>query len=107
MYLGKIVELGSVDEVLSRPQHPYTKVLLAAVPVADPDHVKERILIDDEVPDQINLPKGCRFIPRCPFVTDACSGCTHELFEHAPNQFSACIYADKDQVLNPDRLIEE
>lgn len=107
MYLGKIVEQGPVDRVLEHPQHPYTKVLLAAVPVADPDHQKKRILIDDEVPDQINLPEGCRFIPRCPFVTDKCSMCTHELFEYKPGQFSACIYADKDQVINPDRIIEE
>jgi len=107
MYLGKIVEEGPVDVVLEHPQHPYTKVLLAAVPVADPDHQKQRILIDDEVPDQINLPDGCRFIPRCPFVTDQCSTCTHELFEYAPDQFSACIFADQDQVLNPDRIIED
>lgn len=107
MYMGKIIELGPVDAVLSHPQHPYTKVLLAAVPVANPDYQKERILIDDEAPDQINLPEGCRFIPRCPFVTEACSSCTHELQEFAPNQFSACIYRHEDQVLNPDRVIEE
>ncbi len=107
MYLGKIVELGPVDKVLSNPQHPYTKVLLAAVPVANPDHVKERLLIDDEVPDQINLPIGCRFIPRCPFVHEHCSECTHELYEYTPGQFSACMFADKDQVLNPDRILEE
>lgn len=107
MYMGKIVELGSVHTVLSNPQHPYTKVLLAAVPVADPDYKKERILIDDEVPDQINLPIGCRFIPRCPFVTEACSKCTHELQEFAPGQFSACIYRHEDQKINPDRVIKE
>jgi len=107
MYLGKIVELGPVDQVLSNPQHPYTKVLLAAVPVANPDHVKERLLIDDDVPDQINLPIGCRFIPRCPFVHERCSQCTHELHEYSPGQFSACLFADKEQVLNPDRILEE
>ena len=107
MYLGKIVEIGPVNQVLSNPQHPYTKVLLSAVPVADPDHKKERIIIDDEVPDQINLPVGCRFIPRCPFVTETCSNCNHELIEYVPNQFSSCIYKQSELVLNPQRIIQE
>ncbi len=107
MYLGKIVELGPVNKVLSKPMHPYTKVLFSAVPVADPDHVKERIVIDDEVPDQINLPVGCRFIPRCPYVKDQCSSCTHELFEYAPGQFSACIYREENLTVNDDRIIDE
>src|SRR5699024_3964108 len=79
MYLGKIVEIGSVDEVMNNPQHPYTKTLLSAVPVADPDVVRERMDVDDEVPDQINLPEGCRFSPRCPFATEACNSCDHTL----------------------------
>ncbi len=107
MYLGKIVELGPVNSVLSKPLHPYTKVLFSAVPVADPDHTKERIVIDDEVPDQINLPVGCRFIPRCPYVTGECSSCTHELFEHAPGQWSACIYKEQELKINPERIMEE
>ncbi len=107
MYLGKIVEHGSVDDVLSKPMHPYTKVLFASVPVADPDYKKQRIIIDDEVPDQINLPAGCRFTPRCPYVTPQCSSCSHELFEYQPGQFSACIYRDEDLTFNPDRLIQE
>lgn len=96
MYLGKVVEYGPVDEVLSTPSHPYTRVLYSAVPVADPDHKKQSIIIDDEVPDQINLPQGCRFIPRCPFVQDACTKCTHELFERSPGRFSACIFGDQE-----------
>lgn len=107
MYLGKIVEIGPVNKVLTTPQHPYTKVLMSAVPVADPDYKKERFLIDDEVPDQINLPVGCRFLPRCPFATAKCTECTHEFFEYVPGQFSACIYASEDQKLDPGRLAAE
>ena len=92
MYLGKIVEIGEVNAVINSPQHPYTKALLSAVPVADPDYVKDRLVIDDEVPDQINLPQGCRFITRCPFATEQCRQCDHQLVERAPDQFSACIY---------------
>lgn len=107
MYLGKIVELGPVNKVLSTPMHPYTKVLFSAVPVADPDHEKQRIIIDDEVPDQINLPEGCRFIPRCPYVTDACSTCTHELMEYEPGQWSACIYRESELKPNEKRMVTE
>lgn len=101
MYLGKIVELGPVNSVLAHPQHPYTKVLFSAVPVADPDHKKERIIIDDEVPDQINLPPGCRFTPRCPYSSDACNSCTHELFEYRPGMWSACIYREEELKMHP------
>lgn len=96
MYLGKIVEIGSVEEVISNPQHPYTKTLLSAVPVADPDFIRERMDVDDEVPDQINLPKGCRFSPRCPFATEECNSCDHTLRKMGDDQYSACIYDGKD-----------
>ncbi|QOY35154.1 ABC transporter ATP-binding protein [Anaerobacillus isosaccharinicus] len=99
MYLGKIVEIGPVDQVITNPQHPYTKTLISAVPVPDPDFVRKRIEIDDEVPDQINLPQGCRFTPRCPFATDACLTCDHTLMEVGPNQWSACIYQSDELVL--------
>lgn len=98
MYLGKIVEIGPVDEVIDNPQHPYTRVLVNSVPVADPDHVRTEIAVDDAPPDQINLPVGCRFTPRCPFAQEACRGCDHTLFERNPGQLSACIYT-------PDQLL--
>ncbi|NLY44408.1 MAG: ABC transporter ATP-binding protein [Tissierella sp.] len=99
MYLGKIVEIGDVKEVINNPQHPYTKVLLSSVPIADPDYIRERIEIDDELPDQINLPVGCRFEPRCPFATDKCKSVDHALFERRDKQWSACIYTDKELIL--------
>ncbi|ABR49455.1 oligopeptide/dipeptide ABC transporter, ATPase subunit [Alkaliphilus metalliredigens QYMF] len=101
MYLGKIVEIGNANEVIDNPQHPYTKVLLSAVPVADPDHKKVRIEIDDEAPDQINLPEGCRFTPRCPYATEACNKCDHTLIERRDKQYSACIYAEDELKLKP------
>ncbi len=92
MYLGKIVEIGDVNEVIDNPQHPYTKVLLASVPVADPTFVKERLLVDDEVPDQINLPEGCRFMPRCPFAQEACRQCDHTLKSVSLSHQHACVF---------------
>lgn len=68
MYLGKIVEIGAVDEVFKNPQHPYTRALLSAVPVPDPDHRRGEPLPRGEIPDPINPPPGCRFHSRCPIA---------------------------------------
>ncbi|MBI2422579.1 MAG: dipeptide ABC transporter ATP-binding protein [Candidatus Hydrogenedentes bacterium] len=73
MYLGKIVEMGPVDALFSAPVHPYTKALLSAVPVPDPDAHKHRILVQGDVPSPMNPPSGCRFHPRCPDATSACA----------------------------------
>ncbi|TVR29993.1 MAG: ABC transporter ATP-binding protein [Spirochaetaceae bacterium] len=96
MYLGKIVEIGPADEVIAYPQHPYTRVLVSSVPVADPDYVRAEVSVDDAPPDQINLPEGCRFTPRCPFAQSDCAGCDHRLLERRPKQFSACIYTEAE-----------
>jgi len=97
MYLGKIMEIGPVNDVVSNPQHPYTQVLLSAVPVADPDYVKKRIIIDDEAPDQINLPEGCRFTPRCPFAQEPCKKWDHSFSQVGKEHFHACIYQKEQQ----------
>ncbi|SCZ04872.1 ABC transporter ATP-binding protein [Alkaliphilus peptidifermentans] len=96
MYLGKIVEIGNVKDVIDNPQHPYTKVLLSSVPVADPDYKRQSIIIEDEVPDQIHLPEGCRFGPRCPYSTEDCKNFDHTLFERRTDQWSACIYNEEE-----------
>lgn len=83
MYLGKIVEVGPVKQVIENPQHPYTKDLLSVVPVPNPNYNRQRIEIDEEIADQINLPPGCRFEPRCPFATEKCKTLDHTLFERA------------------------
>ncbi|WP_313897613.1 ABC transporter ATP-binding protein [Bacillus litorisediminis] len=65
MYLGKIVELASTEELFENPKHPYTKALISAVPVSHPDEKRERIILTGDVPSPANPPKGCSFHPRC------------------------------------------
>ena len=68
MYLGKIVEIGDLDEVFHNPQHPYTRALLSAVPVPDPRHRRTEPLPRGEIPNPIDPPPGCGFHPRCPIA---------------------------------------
>ncbi|MEQ1611479.1 MAG: dipeptide ABC transporter ATP-binding protein [Hyphomicrobiaceae bacterium] len=72
IYLGHAVEIGTREAIFSAPQHPYTRALLAATPVADPDAKKERIILKGELPSPFNPPSGCAFHPRCPLVADRC-----------------------------------
>ena len=72
MYLGKIVELGPTEKVIKNPQHPYTKALISVVPTPDPKDRTDKIILKGERPDPSNIPPGCRFHPRCPFVMDIC-----------------------------------
>jgi len=75
LYLGRIMEIGETEELINNPQHPYTKMLLKAVPVSDPERKRERVDPRGEIPDPIELPNGCRFHPRCP---EALSNCGFE-----------------------------
>jgi dipeptide transport system ATP-binding protein len=72
IYLGHAVELGSRDAIFSNPQHPYTRALLSATPVADPGAARERIILKGELPSPINPPSGCAFHPRCPLAFERC-----------------------------------
>ena len=91
MYLGRIVELASRDTLFGDPHHPYTKALLAAVPVPDPKARRDKNLPKGEIPSAINPPEGCHFHPRCPFAMPKCRETHPPLREVAPGHFSACI----------------
>ena len=90
MYLGKIVELGDIEEVIDNPLHPYTRALISAVPVPDPREKIGEIPIKGEVTSPIDLPKGCRFRPRCLYVKDICKKKEPELTEVSKNHYVAC-----------------
>ncbi len=72
MYLGKVVEYTDADRIYSKPLHPYTRALIAAIPVPDPKQRRARKPLQGEVPSPLNPPQGCRFHPRCPFAQDVC-----------------------------------
>jgi oligopeptide transport system ATP-binding protein len=93
MYLGKIVELGLAKEVYKDPLMPYTKALISAVPIPDPqiEAQRERIILKGDVPSPINPPKGCNFHTRCPFAIAECRRIEPALVEIKPRQFAACI----------------
>ena len=92
MYLGHVVELATCDEVFDNPLHPYTKALLAAVPVPDPTVEAGRTFqpLSGEVPSPINPPSGCVFHPRCPIAVDSCRQIVPELRELRPGHWVAC-----------------
>lgn len=72
MYLGEIVEIGKTEEIFNYPKHPYTKALLSSVPKLTPNQKKEQIKLQGELPSPENLPSGCKFHTRCPFVMETC-----------------------------------
>ena len=94
MYLGKIVELGNAEDVFRNPVHPYTKALLAASPIPDPDMAKkETPILQGEIGSNVNPPKGCRFHPRCAYATERCRTEEPEL-KQCGEWKVACHYSD-------------
>lgn len=93
MYLGRIVEIAGRDEIFERPSHPYTRALLSAVPVPDPDveEVRERVILQGDLPSPASPPSGCRFRTRCPIAIDACAATDPQLISMEPGHAAACI----------------
>jgi peptide/nickel transport system ATP-binding protein len=90
MYLGRIVEYGPTESVLTQPHHPYTRALMAAVPDPDPGAMRPRVDLVGEVPSPLHIPSGCRFRTRCPHVMPICHIDTPVLKEVSANHFAAC-----------------
>ncbi|MBQ1317636.1 MAG: ABC transporter ATP-binding protein [Lachnospiraceae bacterium] len=114
MYLGKIVELADADDLYRDELHPYTKALFSAIPVADIDYHKERILLEGDVPSPMNIPSGCRFHTRCQYCIEKCKtedpemksymirGKEHQVACHRSDEFVEAALA-KDQAAAPER----
>ncbi len=96
MYLGSLVELAESYELNRNPLHPYTKTLLSAVPVPDPEvsRTRQRIVLEGDIPSPMNPPKGCRFHTRCPYATDRCKQETPVFKEHEKGHWAACHLLD-------------
>jgi len=97
MYLGSLVELGESYELNKHPLHPYTKTLLSAVPVPDPEanRHRQRIVLEGDIPSPINPPAGCRFHTRCPFATEECKQSVPEFKEIEKGHWAACHHIEK------------
>jgi oligopeptide/dipeptide ABC transporter ATP-binding protein len=94
MYLGRIVEIASKEQLFATPRHPYTRALLSAVPLPDPRAKRERIVLEGDVPSPMHPPAGCHFHTRCPFAFDRCRIEAPRLIERAPGHAAACHLDD-------------
>jgi oligopeptide/dipeptide ABC transporter ATP-binding protein len=94
MYLGKMVELASSDNLYASPRHPYTRALFSAIQVADPKYKKSRIILEGEMPSPINTPGGCRFHTRCPERIEQCFTEEPEFREVEAGHWAACHLLD-------------
>jgi peptide/nickel transport system ATP-binding protein len=103
MYLGRIVEDGPTEDVVLKPTHPYTRALLSAVPVPDPEHTYSQVPIKGELPSPIDLPSGCRFRTRCLFAQEICKTTAPPNVEVAPGHTAECHFA---QDIFEGRLVE-
>ena len=95
MYLGKMVELASREDLFREPLHPYTQALMSAIPVPNPRLKKQRIILKGDVPSPLNPPSGCRFHTRCPWAIEICSQQEPAFKELLPNHWAACWVAEQ------------
>lgn len=91
MYLGRIVEIGTMLDVLKKPQHPYAQALLSVIPVPNPRLRKKRVILQGETPNPIQIPSGCRFHPRCPVAMELCKQSDPPLIKVSDTHQAACL----------------
>jgi len=96
MYLGSVVEQGTTKQIFTNTMHPYTKALLSAVPVPDPDAKKNRIILTGDIPSPANPPKGCKFHTRCSECMEVCKTVVPKLIEYEPGHKVACHLYPQD-----------
>jgi oligopeptide/dipeptide ABC transporter ATP-binding protein len=96
MYLGKMVELASREELFRKPLHPYTLALMSAIPVPNPRLKKQRMILKGDVPSPLNPPSGCRFHTRCPWAIEICSEQEPQFKELLPDHWAACWVAEQN-----------
>ena len=95
MYLGKMAEYGTTEQIFAHPRHPYTEALMSAVPVADPTYQQERIPLKGEIPNPANPPSGCFFHTRCRYCQEQCCNAAPQYHETEPGHFVSCHYAEE------------
>lgn len=96
MYLGNMMEMGDKKKLFANPMHPYSKALLSAVPVSDPDVKMNRIVLKGDIPSPINPPSGCKFRTRCPSAMPICAEIAPKFKEYEDNHFVACHLYSQD-----------
>ncbi len=101
MYLGRIVEVADKKEILNYPKHPYTYALVSAIPIPNPEIRRERIILTGDVPSPVAIPSGCRFHPRCPYMTEKCVREDPPFIQVSPEHLAACHYALELQFEKP------